>query len=93
MNISKASSLFEEAYEIAKKNLNPAHPFAIDAAGYYSNFVFNFFGSVDKALNIATEALNKAETKLPELQDEMKSWANEKLELLSTKINKWKNFK
>ena len=85
-------SLFEEAYEIAKKNLNPAHPFAIDAAGYYSYFVFNFFVSVDKALKIATEAFNKALFKLPELPDEMKSWANGKMELLSTKINEWINF-
>ena len=93
LNISKASSLFEEAYEIANKILNPAHPVVIDVAISYSDFIFCLLGSVDKALNISTEALNKAETKLPELPDELKSWANEGLERLSENINKWKTFK
>ena len=92
VNDSEASKLFKEAYEIANKNLNLAHPIVIDIAISYSEFIYHSLGSVDKALKIATEAFNKALFKLPELPDEMKSWANGKMELLSTKINEWINF-
>ena len=91
LNISKASSLFDEAYEISKKNLNPAHPVVIDVAISYSVFVVNLLGSVDKALNIATVAHDKALSKLSELPDELKSLANEGLECLRANINEWKN--
>ena len=91
LNISKASSLFEEAYEIANKNLNPAHPVAIDVAGYYSIFTYHILGSVDKALKIATEAHDKALSKLPELPEGLKNTANSRLECLCAKIDDWKN--
>ena len=92
LNTSKALRLFEEANEIANKNLNPAHPIVIDVARYYSIFTYHILGSVDQALNIATEAYDKALSKLPELPKELKSWANEILERLSAKINRWKNY-
>ena len=91
MNISKASSLFEEAYEIAKKNLNPAHPVAIGVATYYSDFIFCLLGSIDEALNIATEAYDKALSKLHALPEKLKSRANKNLEIFSQVIKEWKN--
>ena len=91
LNISKASSLFEDAYEIAKKNLNQAHPVAVDVANIYSDFIYCALGSVDKALNIATEAHDKALSKLPELPEGLKNTANGRLECLSAKIDDWKN--
>ena len=91
LNISKALSLFEEAYEIANKNLNPAHPVSIDVAGYYSEFNFRLLDCVDRALKIATEAHDKALSKLSKLPEELKDCATKKLECLSAEINEWKN--
>ena len=91
LNISKALSLFEEAYEIANKNLNPAHPVSIDVAGYYSEFNFRLLDCVDRALKIATEAHDKALSKLSKLPEELKDCATKKLECLSAEINEWKS--
>ena len=91
LNINKAMSLFEEAYQIANKNLNPAHPVSILVADYYSRFNYYLLGSADKALNIATEAHNKALSNLSELPEELKDCVTNKLERLSEKINEWKN--
>ena len=91
VNDSEASKLFEEAYEIANKNLNPAHPIVIDIAISYSEFIYHSLGSVDKALKIATEAHDKALPKLSGLSEELKKFAKKRLELLSEEINEWKN--
>ena len=75
---------------MAKKNLNPAHPTVIDVANYCSDFYYCLLGSVYKAYKISTEAYNKALMKLFKLPEELKSWANDILKLLSAKINKLK---
>ena len=89
--ISKASKLFKEAYEIANKNLNLAHPIVIDIAISYSEFIYHSLGSVDKALKIATEAHEKALPNLSGLSKELKKFAKKRLKFLSKEINEWKN--
>ena len=85
---SKSIKLFEESYEIACKNLSPAHPITIAIASSFYVLQHLRLVSDDKALAIATEAYNKGLSHLHELPEELKIRAEELLDDLKETIDK-----
>ena len=83
---NKSIKLFEESYEIASKNLSPAHSLTISIAKKFFVLQHLRLVSVDKAISFATEAYNKGLSHLHEIPEELKTRAQELLEKLKEGI-------
>ena len=83
----KAFRLYNEADEMAKKYLNPAHPVVLNIAYYLTSSYHCLLDRRQLALSVAKEAYEKGLSCLTQLPVELRSHAEESLEYIKDEID------
>uniref|UniRef100_A0A915DI19 14-3-3 domain-containing protein n=1 Tax=Ditylenchus dipsaci TaxID=166011 RepID=A0A915DI19_9BILA len=87
--VEKSRAAYGEAFELAKKEMSPAHPIRLGLALNFAVFYYEIDNSPDKACHLAKQSFDDALPGVDTIDDGMKQDSSMILQLLRDNLNLW----
>jgi len=88
--VTEASmTAYKEAFDIAKKEMQPTHPIRLGLALNYSVFYYEITNSPDRACHLAKQAFDEAIAELDQLQEDSYKDSTLIMQLLRDNLTLW----
>uniref|UniRef100_A0A915DMU0 14-3-3 domain-containing protein n=1 Tax=Ditylenchus dipsaci TaxID=166011 RepID=A0A915DMU0_9BILA len=87
--VVKSRAAYGEAFELAKKEMSPAHPIRLGLALNFAAFYYEIDNSPDKACHLAKQSFDDALPGVDTIDDGMKQDSSTILQLLRDNLNLW----
>uniref|UniRef100_A0A915EPE6 Ubiquitin-like domain-containing protein n=1 Tax=Ditylenchus dipsaci TaxID=166011 RepID=A0A915EPE6_9BILA len=87
--VVKSCAAYGEAFELAKKEMSPAHPIRLGLALNFAVFYYEIDNSPDKACHLAKQSFDDALPGVDTIDDGMKQDGSMILQLLRDNLNLW----
>jgi len=88
-NIDNSDNAYKEAFEIAKKEMQPTHPIRLGLALNYSVFFYEIQNSPDQACHLAKQAFDDAIAELDTLNEDSYKDSTLIMQLLRDNLTLW----